>query len=78
MPSPAAQRRRTIPSGRVFRCPRRAAAPRAAPADHSFPTRTAMTKRIVCFALFACAFGAHAADWRMDFFSPMTLSLIHI
>ena len=52
-----------------------------------------MTKRIVCFALFACAFGAHAADWRMDFFSPMTnelpddhgaqvddqgLSLIHI
>lgn len=34
-----------------------------------------MTKRIVCFALFACAFGAHAADWRMDFFSPMTNEL---
>ena len=31
-----------------------------------------MTKPTVCFALLACAFGADAADWRMDLFSPMT------
>ncbi|MBW8850722.1 MAG: hypothetical protein JF600_08070 [Xanthomonadales bacterium] len=34
-----------------------------------------MTKPIVCFALLACAFGAHAADWRMDIFNPMTNEL---
>ena len=34
-----------------------------------------MTKRIVCFALLACAFGAHAADWRVDVFNPMTNEL---